>query len=814
MTLNCASPASLPARVAAALAVLLLGLAFAATSPAQDTKSGPCPANGESGAACLEDDPAAFDWVGIEDVDPELRDAQCEICQGRYVDPLRGEDAGEHPETANIEAWANTSEMREDEAILVGGVHAVQGYRRLYGDHAVVDRQQESAVISGSVILREPGVLLQGRRAEVFSRTGEATMEDGRFVFHERHMRGSANMLERDEQGLIHIHDGNFSYCAPGEEDWFLRAEELDLDFDEGLGTARNATLAVEGIPVFYLPWLRFPIDDRRRTGFLWPSFGSDSTGGIDITVPFYMNLAPNYDALYSPRFIEERGTNHELIMRYFHPDAGLWTVGGAYLFDDDRFADQAPENRGTDRWLGVVKQNGFFAQRWRSRIDYSKASDVDYLQDLETSNLESQRETSLLQLASLDYLGDNWLLNLEAQQFQSLADDIEEDFKKLPQFTAQYRGRGMPFTLEPVLVSQVSNFDSDEDRVTGQRFYGEAGVTYPMRWLWGFIQPTLKYRQLNYDLSESALFPEDSPSAGSTLASLDSGLVFERSTNVGGRGLLQTLEPRLYYLYSQNEDQTDQPDFDSAELTFSYNQLFRETRFSGRDRLDDANQIALGLSSALIDERDGSSLLRASIGQIYYFRDREVRLLPGAAPLDDSGSEIAGELLFTPNEAISVRSNLVYDPFDDRVDSGNIQTSYHADNGSIFNIGYTFRRPITTISSELLQTPTAEANISTYLPVTHSWRIFGAMSYSTEANRSVEDMIGVEYDTCCWTVRLLYLRYFTNESNFIQDFTDPNLEREKTAQFQIILKGMGGYGERITDIMQDMIRGFEEREF
>ncbi|MEZ5569718.1 MAG: LPS-assembly protein LptD [Halioglobus sp.] len=797
---------------ACALVVLLPIGSFA-----KDSNSGDCDANGDGGKCDPAPAPApapTLDWSPIDEVPVALRDRQCIACEGRYIDPLADEDTSRSPRGANIRARANETELLRNEAILSGGVSATQGYRRLYGDTAVVDREQESAVLSGNVVLREPGVLLEGERAEIFSKTGEAIVETGRFVFHERHLRGSADLLRRDEDGLVHIHDGNFTYCAPGNNDWAIRAEELELDFEEGLGTARGAKLDVAGVPVFYFPWLSFPLDDRRRTGFLWPDFGNDSTGGLDITVPFYFNLAPNYDALYAPRFIEERGLNHEVVTRYFNPTVGAWTVGGAWMGDDKRYDNQTPEGRSTDRWLGVVKQGGLFRGRWRSRIDYSKASDVDYLQDLETSNLESQRQTNLLQLAQLDYLGESWLVNLEAQQFQTLAEDISEDYKKLPQLTAQYRGRRTPFELEPILVSQVSNFDSDDNRVTGQRLYGEAGLTYPMRWLWGFVQPTVKYRQLSYDLSENAQFTDDSPAAGSALASLDGGLVFERQTTLTGRSMLQTVEPRLYYLYSEYEDQDDQPDFDSAELTFTYNQLFRETRFSGRDRLDDANQIALGLTTTFIDERDGSSLLRASIGQIYYFRDREVRLIPTAEPLDDPGSEIAGELNFTPNDAVSLRGGLVYAPFEDRINAGNVQTSYTAENGAIYNLGYSYRRPLTTITSAIVQQPTAEAHVSAYLPVSNNWSLFGAMNYSTKANRSVEDMLGVEYDSCCWTLRLLYLRYFNNESNSVQDFDDPNLQRENTAQFQIILKGMGGFGDRITDIMQDMIRGFEERDY
>ncbi len=791
----------------------MLAVLLSPGAPAKDSNSEYCDANPDA-ANCVQAPQPALDWHAIGNVPPELRSRQCITCSGRYIDPLADEDTSRSPQGANIRARANESELLRNEAVLSGGVSATQGYRRLYGDTAVVDRDQESAVLSGNVILREPGVLLLGERAKVYSETGEATVESARFVFHERHMRGTADLLERDEAGLVHIHDGNFSYCAPGDNDWAIRAKQLELDFEEGVGTARGAKLDIAGVPVLYFPWLQFPLDDRRRTGFLWPDFGNDSTGGLDITVPFYINLAPNYDALYAPRFIEERGVNHELVARYLNPAVGSWTVGGAWMADDKRFEDQATDGRSTDRWLGVVKQYGLFGGRWRSIIDYSKASDVDYLEDLETSNLEAQRQTNLLQLARLDYLGESWLVNLEAQQFQTLAEDIREDYKKLPQLTAQYRGSRTPFELEPILVSQVSNFDAEDNRVTGQRLYGEAGLTYPMRWLWGFVQPTVKYRQLNYELNENALITDTSPNAGSALASLDSGLVFERQTTLTGRRMLQTVEPRLYYLYSEYEEQDGQPDFDSAEMTFSYNQLFRESRFSGRDRLDDANQIALGLTTSFIDERDGTSLLRASIGQIYYFRDREVRLVPTAEPLDEPSSEIAGELHFTPTEQVSLRGGLVYAPFDDRINSGNILTSYHADNGGIYNLGYSYRRPLTSITPTRLQQPTAEAHMSVYLPLRNNWSVFGAMNYSTKANRSVEDMLGVEYDSCCWTVRLLYLRYYNNESNSVQDFNDPNLQRENTAQFQIVLKGMGGFGDRITDIMQNMIRGFEEREY
>ena len=753
-----------------------------------------------------------LDWVDIDQVPRELRDDQCINCEGRYIDPLRDADQSTPPEQADLNARTDSTELRENTVTFQGGVEANQGYRHIRADEASFDRVERSAVLEGNITLREPGVLLRGERARIFAKTGEASVEQSQFALHEQHLHGNATLLERDKDGILHIHGGELSFCAPGEDDWRIRADELELDVEDGLGVARGARVDLSGIPVFYSPWLQFPLDDRRRTGLLWPDIGSDTRGGIDISAPVYFNLAPNYDLLYTPRYIEERGINHEGKARYLNPLIGEWMLGGAFMDNDKRYEDEYPSDRNYDRWLAVVKQNGLFNQRWRSQIDYSKASDVNYMKDLETSSLDSKRETALLQYGAMDYLGDRWLASVEVQQFQSLADDINNDYKKLPQITGRYRPDGTPFEIDPIFLAQYSTFDSDDERVTGNRLYTEAGLAYPMLWTYGFLRPTAKYRFLKYDLNQHENFEDNNPDAGAALVNLDGGLYFDRSTTLFGNSILQTLEPRLYYLYSEYDEQTDQPDFDSAELTFTYNQLFRDTRFSGRDRIDDANQVSVGLTTRFIDEEDGREEFSASIGQIFYLRDRKVRLKAEDEALEAGGSELAAEATYYPNKRLSARTSLIWDPYSDRMNSGNFFASYTRENGSIFNLGYTYRRPLTTVVTE--QSATEQAHVSFYTPAGRNWRLFAAMNYSVEANTSVEDMFGVEYDSCCWKVRLLYLRYYDNASGENPDFNDPLLEREDSTQIQIVLKGMGGFGSRASSIMEDMIRGFTDSDY
>ena len=540
----------------------------------------------------------------------------------------------------------------------------------------------------------------------------------------------------------------------------------------------------------------------------MFPDIGSDSRGGVDITQPIYFNLAPNYDALYRPRYIQERGLLHQGQGRWLSETAGYWEFNGAWIGDDERYQNANPDVD-ANRWLFNTQHNGQFGSAWRTKIAYTRVSDPEYVRDIENNRLSTQRQTALQQLGRVDWLGQNWQVRVDVEQFQSLADDIRNDYKKLPQITARWRGTQDWNRVEPILMTQLSHFDSDSRRVTGERMYVEAGLTMPNRWAFGFLTPTVKYRSVSYELDDHTLIEDDSPEAGSLMASLDGGLIFERQTKLGGVSMTQTLEPRAYYLYSDFEEQTGHPDFDSAELTFSYEQLYRDTRFSGHDRIDDSNQLAVGVTSRFINNATGNETLRASIGQIFYFRDRQVRLNRIDPDLTEATSAIAAEMAWSPSQAWRVRSSLLFDPNDNNFDAAYAQASFAPVDGMVFNLGYTLREPPPSLVNRPV---TEQANASFYYPINDSWSVFGAYEYSLEASEVVESMAGFEYDDCCWRVRLLYMRYVDTLVGDIPDFSDPNLERESSFQIQVLLKGMGGFGGRVDELLGDMIRGFSKR--
>ena len=748
------------------------------------------------------------DWQPLAIVPKAEADLRCRQCSGKFIDPLASVNIDVPPTEADLEVSADDSEVTEGTLFFSGNVRVQQGYRFVTADEVQIDRQNETAVASGQVTLREPGIVLTGAKIRYDSISERADLTDAQYVLHTRQLSGTAQALTRQANGDIDITEGAMTFCAPDDPSWVLQASEITIDPDRGEGQAWGAKLRVAGVPVFYLPWVRFPVDSRRKTGLLFPDLGSDSRGGIDMTQPIYFNLAPNYDALYRPRHIEERGLLHQAQGRWLSESIGYWEASGGWIGDDSKYQDDNP-NIDSDRWLIHTEHKGQFGAAWRTKINFNRVSDPEYVKDIENNRLSAQRQTALQQLGRVDWLGETWQVRVDVEQFQSLADDIRNDYQKMPQITASYRGGQEWLGVEPIFTTQLSHFESDSVRVTGQRLYTEAGLTMPQRWVSGFFTPTVKYRSVSYELDDFPLLDETSPDAGAMMASLDGGLIFERQTTLGGRSMTQTLEPRAYYLYSEYEQQTGHPDFDSAELTFSYNQLYRDTRFSGHDRIEDANQLSLGVTTRFINNKTGNETLSASIGQIYYLRDREVRLNPFDPDLGEHTSAIAAELIWSPSSKWQLRSSLLYDTNQNTFDAAYAQASFKPAAHTIFNVGYTLREP----PPSLVDRPvTEQANASLYFPINDTWSVFGAYEYSLEASEVVESMAGFEYDDCCWRVRLLYMRYVDTLVGDIVDFNDPNLERESSFQIQVVLKGMGGFGGRVDELLSDMIRGFQKR--
>ena len=743
-----------------------------------------------------------LNWTPLKQIAKRERDERCLKCRGKYTDPLVDIDQSISPNESELEVSAGDSDITDNTLFFSDAVTVTQGYRTLKAEAVTIDRVEQTVTATGPIEVREPGIVMYGDTISYNSIDEQAQLTDAEFVLYEQQLYGIAEEVTRDANGTLTIEDGELTFCSPTDPSWLVSAESLEIDALTNTGEAWGARIDIKGVPIVYLPWIQFPLSDQRKTGLLFPDISSDTRGGLDVTAPIYFNLAANYDATYSPRHIADRGFVHQLNARYLGEKAGYWDITGAYL-NDDKLSSEPDKDA---RWLLKVKQTSTTSSRLRTSIDFSKISDNDYLKDLENNTLSAQRQTALLQQARVDWLADNWLLGVEAQQFQGIAEDLTDNYQRLPQVSAIWRGDRTLGPLVPVVNIQAANFDTDFEKVRGQRLFHEVGVSLPISRSYGFLNTQFSHRGIEYRLKDPGIAETREEHVESWVASIDGGLTFERSSEFFGRSFTQTLEPRAHYLFASHDDHTGVPDFDSAELTFSYRQLFRNTRFSGHDRLADANQLALGLTSRLIDPKTGLERVSLSVGQIFNFTDQRIRLKEGDAALTEDGSALALALDMTASERWSVHSNLLFDGYDNALDAANIRVTYQPADNAVFNIGYTLREPPESLATRPV---TEQFNTSAYIPLDENWRVFGALRYSLEIDSSVEDMIGVEYDGCCWRARFLYVSYLDALRDTNVFIPEPELRRDRAFQFQFVLKGLGSFGRRVDNLMQDMIRGF-----
>ena len=746
--------------------------------------------------------PQKLDWVPRQALTDEQLGETPNYCAGRYVEPayVTPEQRRLDPSSQPLQGSADSSSTSEGGVTtLSGDVVLTQGYRQIKSDLAILDREANTADFAGKSLYREPGILLTGEDTHVNLSNNEVTINNAEFVGHESHMRGTAKRLVRQGDGVVVVKQGSITRCAPDSNVWSLVGSEVKLDQESGFGSIKHARLHIKDVPVMYIPYMTFPIDDRRKSGFLWPAIGT-SDDGIDVAAPYYWNIAPNYDATLTPRYISKRGAMGEAEFRYLH-NKNEGVLGGAYLVNDDLFG-------GEDRWLGVIDHEGQEFNNIRTRVTATAVSDNNYFNDLGT-DLNASSQSHLLRLAEAAYSSSHWSITSRVQGYQTIdanITDASKPYDRLPQIlaTAYYphEATGLEFNL----LTEYSYFDRDNsgltglDRAVGHRTRIEPSVSWLYETAYSFVQPKVTYRYAQYQLEDLTTGLNDSPDLAVPVFSLDSGLFFERDTSWVGTPLTQTFEPRLFYLHVPKEDgQQDNPLFDTSELDFSYSQLFREDRFVGGDRVGDAEQLSLGLTTRFV-EGDGFEKARASLGQIFYFEDREVTLNGTQARTDrTSESALAGEIMYAWNPYWRLQGDIEWDPDISRTNQSSLYMRYHGDNRHLFNIGYRIRND----NREQLE----QTDISLVWPISQQWSFISRWNQDLIHDRIVEAFAGLEYQSCCWAVRVVGRRWINDD-----DLTsNTNVEEKDAIYIQFILKGLGNIGDSTEQLYRDSIPGYQE---
>lgn len=743
------------------------------------------------------------DWVSRDALPAALQDTVPALCEGVFLEPAFPDETDSDDEPLRANANSGTYSV-EKGGKLFGDVLIRRGSRRLTTDLASVDLASGDVVLEGNVAFRQPGLLLQGGRGRYNVNEDSAEIEDARYVIHASRVHGSAEVVSYDGENTLIVRRGRFSRCEPGAEAWALESRRIRIDQDTKQGTAVGAVLRLGGVPVFFVPYIRFPVTDERQSGFLMPEVGFSEENGIDVAVPYYFNLAPNYDLTVTPRVMTERGVLSEIEMRHL-ARVGSTTVGGAYMPRDDQFdgkfskddfniIDPNGDFDPADRWLVVLDHSGRVG-RMRSRVDYGHASDAEYFRDL-GSDLSVSSRTALRRFGELAYFGDAFTMRFYGEGFQALEEDIEDSYWRLPAFDFAYAQRlgGLPMTLG--LGGQVTRFDRDQsnvigqDRIVGNRYHVAPKISLDLERNYGHFHASFAELLTYYDLDDVPVGTDDTQTRSLGRAVIDAGLVFEREGSAGR----QTIEPRIYYQYTERENQDTLPEFDTAMYTFGFGQLFRDNPFTGLDRIQDANRVSVGMVSRIIG-KSGVERVTLDVGQIYHFRDRRVTLTGASTEdLNDDASPIAADFTWRAARNFLVSSALVWDVNDRDVDEGGVALRFAPGGQRILNLGYRHR-----------DASTDQTDLSMFWPISRRFRLFGRWNYDMERSHTIEGFGGIEFDACCWRLRVLGRELL--KSSTLQG----RVRRDRGVFVQLILKGLAGIGGQAESVMTGGIPGYEE---
>jgi LPS-assembly protein len=686
---------------------------------------------------------------------------------------------------------ADTIHLQADSAQAIGGNfytlegNAVMQYgdQRLIAENIIYRRVNGEIEAQQGIRYTKPGLYVSGESAILYPDLQEGELRNVEYFLYQQHGRGEADLLHLEGVAEQRLESAYYTTCPQGNENWILSAKRVDLDQETGTGTARDAKLSFKGIPILYTPYVTYPIDDRRKSGLLFPKIGQTNETGLDLSIPFYWNIAPNRDMTIIPRYMGDRGTMLGSEFRYLNPKS-RGTLIGDYM-PSDKLRD--------DEYRSLVSLRHFWTPmpRLRTRIIASNASDENYFEDLGNSLLQTS-QTNLQRTVAADYTGTWWDLSMKAQDFQTVDPNVPSNkypYKQLPQivFNANPDDRLLGIKIET--SAELNHFvHSDDDLVEGSRLDLQPRLSLPVHHAAWYIDPAVSLRHTIYDIKNTATDTDDSPSRTMPVASLDAGTFFERMGRLGESSYMQTLEPRLFYLYVPYKNQDDLPVFDTGDYDFNYWTLFRENRFSGPDRMGDANQLAMALTSRILDPSSGRQLISASLGSLLYFSNRNVTL-PGDPVETDRSSDIIGEVTMALSRHWNADAELHWDPYDSSTERNDYRLQYRRGPRQLVNLSYRQQRDV------LEQT-----DISFLWPLAPEWHLVGRWYYSLRENETIEALGGIGYESCCWALQLLAQSYINNTEG----------DRNNTVFMQLELKGLGKLGTMVDDALERGIFGYQ----
>lgn len=807
--------------------------------------------------------------VVAQKLDWKTTGAACNICNGYFYQPL---DLRKHPNPlpanqlpSNITSYGPAEFEQNGTSKLTGGVVVTQPGRRITADTAFVKRDNKTGKITmitliGNVHLQQYNRLIVATYAQLnlvehtillknaLYHLGPATGgEVGQKIKLHYDAWGYASYIHNPTHEIINLENTTYSTCSPLNQVWMLSGHKMHFDRDRGYGTVKRVVLRVHKVPVAYFPYLRFPIDNRRLSGFLMPDFSHSNQQGTRFGEPFYWNIAPNYDTTITPYYNLLRGFQITDLFRYITKQ-GRGKLDLSYLPYDSAFKTYRENTinqyqNSPNQELYVSKLStmhnyrgfvGFNAEEnwddeWHSNFHLNYATDPYYFRDVNTS-VSFLNPNQLLNEADLKYQGDNWNFTSMVEGYQTLhrIDEFEQpvydQYMRLPELDTNGYYPNIWHHLNWSGSAQAVDFQYDGafppefpdlPIAIGTRFHARPGFGYDKTWSSGYLDPqvfadvTSYVTQFKTSISGASRGGFDRTRA-LPIVDVNGGLYFDRTFKFNNSDYIQTLEPRLFYLYVPYENQDDYPDYDTQLLPFSVNQLYSVNRFTGYDRIANANQMTFGLSSRVLNSDTGDQKISADLGIIYYMQKQKVEL-PGVTLNNDYLSPLVGSLSYNINKYWSYSGSLAWDPENDKMNNATTSLRYNSGDNRILALGYNY---IFASGDDLVgqSNSTSQVYGGFSLPFYHQrWTSFGYAAYDFSGQYPVSYLGGLQYDSCCWALRFVFDRRFigrspsSTSSNIINNY-------DNVYYVQLQLKGLASVGNNSAQaILQNRLPGYQD---
>ena len=688
-----------------------------------------------------------------------------------------------------VKVMSDSAEVLENQlASFAGNVDITTDSAVIHAEKAEVSDNGKSVSATGNVTYSDRQLSVSSDGLSVSSQTQTLNMQNTVYQLTGFVGHGAAEEIDISADDGISLKEVSFTTCPLGQEDWRLVASEISIEQGETMGEARHTRFYVGDVPVLYLPYFAFPVSNQRQSGLLFPLISSSTSTGIDYEQPYYWNIAPNYDMTISPRLMSNRGVQLKTEFRYL-TESSQGNLFLEYLPNDTKLASD------DSRYFYRYQHQGTLGDSWMVNADLNGISDNNYIVDL-GSDFYNRSDTTINRTLGVEYFSNHVDFSLYVRDFDTIG-DYEDIYRALPEAKIQLR-QPLGDMLALTVDSELAYFDNaQENNPTALRWHVAPTLSLPYQRYWGEMTAELTVMNTYYHQREiEGTLLEEEVNRTLTRGRLFSSLYLERNDNLLGNNMTVTLEPKIQYLYTSYEDQSNIGLYDTTALLNDVNGLFRGQEFTGLDRINDNNQITLGVTSRVIDDANREQFV-VSLGQIFYLADTRIT----ATTDDRNRSALAAELDWRFDDNWFVHSTVQIATDNDKVERSSMVLEYRRDNESLVQMSHRFVRDL---SGETID----QLGISASWPIAKNWHWVGRSFRDLERDRSIENYFGVQYESCCWAVRLVAQRSLSNRYDALgQQNTN---EFDSSIGLQFIFKGIGSARSN-RDMLEDGMFGYRQ---